>query len=64
MTSPYKVCSELKFTISGGDAWINEIALFDKDNNYISYTIDNPSAVAVCDEPDEVENIPSYLNGM
>ncbi|MDO4567970.1 MAG: glycosyltransferase family 39 protein [Clostridia bacterium] len=64
MMSPAETCSNLTVTITGGEAWINEIALFDGDNQYIPYTVDNDEALAVCDEPEEVENVPSNLNGM
>lgn len=49
--------------VTEGRVWINEIALFDDDGNIIKSTA-SEGAEALVDEPEEIPETPSYLNGM
>ena len=49
--------------VTEGRVWINEMALLDGDGNIIKSTA-SEGAEALVDEPEEIPETPSYLNGM
>lgn len=55
--------SGFTLTVTSGQVWFNEIAFFDAEGNYISAEAEGDAAL-LFDEPDEVPENPSYLNGM
>lgn len=50
-------------SVTDGTVWFNELAFFDAAGNYIPATAEG-NAAALFDEPEEVPETPSYLNGM
>lgn len=62
--TPNTEVKSININVVSGAAWVFEIALFDYDGNYIPYTVDSNIASKVNDEPEEVPEVPSYLNGM
>lgn len=55
--------SGITLSVTNGTVWFNEIAFFDAEGNYIPASAEGEAALLV-DEPDEVPETPSYLNGM
>lgn len=60
---PNRVIDSLTLTVTSGKIWLNEIAFFDSNGVYIPFTV-SANAHALGDEPDQVPEVPSYLNGM
>ncbi|MEN6470508.1 MAG: phospholipid carrier-dependent glycosyltransferase [Clostridiaceae bacterium] len=57
------VADRLTLMVTSGEVWFNEIALFDADGSYVAAAA-STGGETLTDEPDQVPQNGSYLNGM